>query len=66
MRMPLPKARVGDVVVGDIHPAKGFVMFEVDRAEYIDGHWYYFDMDEKYKLNEMWLEKVYKDKRIGR
>ena len=66
MRMPLPKAQVNDIVVGDIHPETGFVMFEVDHAEYKDGHWYYYDYDEKYKLCEMWLEKVYKNKDIRR
>lgn len=62
---PLPKARVGDVVVGDVHPNPGFVMFRVARAYMSkEHHWIYVSDDGITELNEMWLEHVYKDKNI--
>ncbi len=63
----LPKARVGDVVVGDVHPNRGYVMFEVGSA-FRDGQhiWMYVSTDGKTEMSEMWLEHVYKRKDLGR
>lgn len=66
-RIPLPKARIGDVIVGDIHPSTGFVMFKVTYAYYDSeyGHWHYQGSDENGKLLEIveiWVEHVYKRK----
>lgn len=66
-RIKLPKARIGDVIVGDIHPDKGFVMFEVDHAYYESkyGHWHYQGSDTDGKpleMTEQWVEHVYKRK----
>lgn len=67
-RIPLPKARVGDVVVGDIHPDKGFVMFEVEAAYYDPkyGRWHYTNLplgdQEKLDMTDMWITHIYKRK----
>lgn len=62
MQIPLPKARVGDVIVGDVHPNKGYVMFRVLSARYDNGHWYYLAEDKKTEMNEMWVIKIHKQK----
>lgn len=62
-RIPLPKARVGDVIVADVHPKKGFVMFKVGSAYHSkDFHWIYVSLDGEIKVNELWVEKIYKQK----
>lgn len=64
-RMPLPQARIGDVIVGEIHPDKGFVMFEIDHAYYEHDHWRYVGSDDKgepLEIIDMWVEKIYKRK----
>lgn len=64
MQMPLPKARVGDVIVGDVHPSKGYVMFRVLSARYENGHWYYLSEDKKTEMCEMWVIKIHKQKTL--
>lgn len=62
-RIPLPKARIGDVIVGDIHPDKGFVMFTVGYAYRNEQfHWVYVSEDGKLEIVELWVEHVYKRK----
>lgn len=67
--MKEPRARIGDVVVGDMHPDKGVVMFEVDHAYYDDkyGNWHYqgSDIDGKpLEINDVWITKIYKYKNL--
>lgn len=67
-RIPLPKARIGDVVVGDIHPDKGFVMFEVEGAYYEPkySHWHFTNDpigdQPKLDMTDMWVEPIYRRK----
>lgn len=59
--IPLPKAKVGDVIVADIHPSKGYVMFEVGSAYRNENfHWVYVSTDGKLEAVDLWVEHVYK------
>ena len=64
--LPLPKARVGDVILGDLHPSsKGYVMFRVGRVYRNEQfNWIYTSEDGKDECNEIWLTKVYKQRNL--
>lgn len=63
MNRSLPKARVGDVIVGDTHPKNEFVMFRVGSAYRSDNlHWIYVSEDKEHEINEIWVEHIYRQK----
>jgi hypothetical protein len=65
MKIPAPRAKVGDIIVGDLHPKKGTVMFEVDHAYRDDNfHWVYVNFEGDKEINELWIDYIFRKEKI--
>lgn len=66
MLIDLPKAKVGDLVLGDNHPKEGRMMFEVERV-YRDKNytWVYVDFEGN-EINEMYVDCIWRGKEFKR
>lgn len=54
-----PIAKIGDTIVGPLHPLKGYMMIEVDHAYRKDFYWIFVDMDGN-EIHELNIDHIIK------